>query len=266
MEGDKMIKINKFTKIHRQAALSGILHDANLIRNNINPIHKQFGLIDRSYYNTGTLKDMHYYFFNDREELNRKLLEVFFRTVEARSLDDVIIIVPRNKSVLNGTVMLNEMIQDKLLRHERKYIKRGNRMFKQGAKVMQIKNNYGKNVVNGEFGCLSFIDDINKLFTIKFNGTKEVIYDYDDINEINLAYAITIHKFQGSQCDTVIIGIDMTSYIMIDACILYTAITRAVNTCYLFSETKAFNYAISNNKNRNRSTYLKKIIKDGNTN
>ena len=106
------------------------------------------------------------------------------------------------------------------------------------------------------------VREYEKMATLRF-GEKEIEYTYDMIKNIDLAYALTVHSYQGSQSDVVIIGIDFSHYILLDNCLLYTAVTRAAKQCKMICEPKAFTFAINKNKNRNRKTYLDKIISDG---
>jgi exodeoxyribonuclease V alpha subunit len=124
-------------------------------------------------------------------------------------------------------------------------------------------NNYEKEVINGEIGFIDQIDEQSKKFTIKFTEEKTIEYSFDEASDIELAYALTVHSYQGSQSKIVIIGIDWTHYILLDNCLLYTAITRASQQCAIIAEPKAFSYAVKQNKNRERKTFLSRIINDG---
>lgn len=249
----KLFKINKFTKIHRQAEKSGILLDANKIRQGINPLEKPQSSVTH-----GELKDMHYIFKNKRSQINDTIVNSFMKSLNTSSLDETVIIVPRKKDCINSTYELNKRIQNLLLPNERIVMKRGEMEFKLGAKVIQKVNDYEKDVFNGEIG---YIFDINSSgFMIKFNNGKIVVYTKSDIKNIELAYALTVHSCQGSQWETVIIGIDSTHYILLDSTLLYTAITRASKRCLLISEPKAFKTCIDNNKSKIRKTYLSHFI------
>lgn len=255
-----MIKIHSFTEIHRQAQKSGILRDANMIRENRNPLT---GLRNAEQFTTGELQDMNYHFFNDREKLNAALLERYYKLVDEFSLNKVAIITPMKSHGVNSTEKFNNKIQDKILSSEPIKLASQKRQIKRGAKVIQKVNNYEKDVVNGEIGFLTDINDIDKEFTVSY-PKKEIVYDRTEFNQIYLAYALTVHSYQGSQSDHVLISIDYSHYTLLDACLLYTAITRAVKSCWIFAERRAFNYAVRENKNRNRTTFLSQIIQNHN--
>lgn len=250
-------KINKFTKIHRQAEKSGILVDANKIRVGINPISKPEKIITH-----GELQDMFYMFASSKEAINQLVIESYMKAIKTLSLDDVVIIVPRKKDCINSTQEINIKIQDLLIKDNVPFITRGKIKFKLGAKVIQKVNDYDKNVFNGEMGYLININDTDKeriTFKIKFDEEKTVDYTKDEINNIELAYAITVHSAQGSQWHTVIMAVDSSHYILLDSCLLYTGVTRAIKRCLLIAEPKAFIRCISNNKGKVRQTYLKEF-------
>ncbi len=246
------ININKFTKIHRQAQKSGILMDANKIRKGISPLPAlQNGT-------TGELADMHYRFFDNKIEIQQLIIKAFFKAVEKSSMDSVIVIVPRKKNVANSTTKINSAIQDILFDEYVPMVKAGKKIFYLGDKVIQKVNNYNKNVVNGEIGYVTEIK--GKDFEVTYYGKKIIEYETKEIKDMELAYALTVHSYQGSQSDIVIIGIDFSHYILLDNCLLYTAVTRASKECLIIAEKKAFQFAVRNNKNRDRKTFLKKII------
>ena len=243
--------INRLTKIHRQAQLSGILTDVNKIREKICPISE---LTNQT---TGKLQDMHYRFFTDRTEIFKFAVKSFVSAVEKYGLDKVCIIVPRKSNCLNSTHDLNVTIQDILLPNAT-FIQRGNIKIKVGARVIQKKNNYDLDIINGEMGYVSKIE--NGIIEISFGKEKVIHYNSSMYYQFELAYALTVHSYQGSQSDVVIVALDFTHYILLDNCLLYTALTRASKECLLVAEPRAFSYAIGNNKNRSRKTFLNYII------
>ena len=142
----------------------------------------------------------------------------------------------------------------------------GQREYYVGSKVMQMDNNYEKNVFNGEIGYITDIRDTQEgkektvQFTVEFklnDQVKTVVYSRNELDQLDLAYAMTVHKSQGSGYKTVIIITDMTHYTLLDTCLLYTAITRAKKRCLLLSEPSAFKMCMTNNKSKSRQTWLK---------
>lgn len=246
--------VNRLTKVHRQAEASGILNDANIIRKGINPINEFKSNLLR-----GELKDMYYMFRNDRDEIFNLTIKYYMKSLEKLDLDDICICVPRKANSKISTYEFNNKIQELLLGNQKISIKRGCQEFKLGAKVIQKINNYDKNVVNGEVGYINYVNAKDKEFQIKFND-KIVKYNYSDIDEIELAYALTIHSCQGSQYNTVIIPLAMDSYILLSKELIYTAITRASKKCLLIAEPKAFDLGCKKKAGK-RNTWLKSLIK-----
>lgn len=242
------------TKVHRQAKDSGILSDANIIRDGYNPIAKPIHRICR-----GKLKDMYYIFDNDKESIFNTAISYYMKSLENLSVEEVAIIVPRKGNTINSTSNFNNKIQDILLKNEKKFVKRGDKVFKLGAKLIQRVNNKEKNVVNGEIGFLKKIN-IEGNFEVEFDG-KIVNYDQKEMDELELAYALTVHLMQGSQCNTVIFICDSSSYILLSKELIYTALTRASKRCMAISEPKAFNIGCKK-KSGERFTWLKELDKN----
>ena len=255
------IKINKFTKVHRQASKSGILVDANKVRQGISPVETPKSKIVH-----GELKDMYYLFRNDREMINDLAIKAYLEAIDKVGIDNVTIITPRKKDCVNSTREINNKIQDLLIGNDVPFVNKGKYKIKLGAKVIQRVNDYEKDVVNGEIG---YIDKIYKdkevdeiFFNIKFNENKTITYHKDEVVSIDLAYALTVHSSQGSEWDVVIVVIDNSHYILLDNCLLYTAITRASKKCMLIAEPSAFQKCIRTNKGKERQTFLKEMLQN----
>lgn len=254
----------ELTKVMRQAADSGITSDANVIRSGNNPINKpELKIV------TGKLKDMTYMFRDDRDVLNKLAIKAYMGAIKTYGVDDTLIGVPRKKDCVNSTGRINEAIQELLLPNETRMITYGTRRYKLGAKVIQKVNNYEKNVFNGDVGYITDISttvrDGQKLntFTVEYKSgedTKTIEYEQGEIDQIDLAYAMTIHSLQGSGYKAVIIVIDNTHFALLDNCLLYTAITRAKKKCLLLAEPYAFKKCISENKTAKRQTWFENFI------
>lgn len=251
--------VSKLTKPMRQAEMSGILADANLIRENINPITEdKLGKIVH-----GELHDMYYMFRDNRESLNRIAIKTYFKSVESDGVDNVVIITPRKKGCINSSVEINNIIQKELLGNEHRKIESfTGDVFKFGARVMQTSNDYEKNVFNGEIGYITDIgirlneDGKDEEYCIvSFNNGKVIDYIKKELSVLELAYAMTVHKVQGSGIKTVIGIIDNTHYQLLDNCMLYTLLTRAKKRCLLLAEPYAFNQCIRTSHN-DRNTWL----------
>jgi len=254
-----VLNSNQLTKPMRQAQLSGILSDANLIRDGINPIDAPELKIVH-----GELQDMYYMFRESREGLQNIAINTYLKSIESDGLDEVVIAVPRKKDCVNSSFEINKIIQEKLL-SGKQFIDKTYVKYYLGAKVMQIVNDYDKNVFNGEIGFINNIykDDKNHILCdikYKTNDIEKVItYTKNELDNIDLAYAMTVHKLQGSGYKTVIGIIDSTHYSLLDNCMLYTMITRAKKRCCLLAEPSAFMKCIKTNNNSARQTWLKEI-------
>ena len=148
---------------------------------------------------------------------------------------------------------------------DKKFIK-----FYKGDKVIQITNNYDKKIFNGEVGYVKGVikKEVEgsevKFIQIEFddfatNDKKIIDYEEKELNQLNLAYALTVHKLQGDESKTVIGIVDNTHYALLDSCMLYTMITRAKKRCLLLAEPSAFMRCIKTNKNISRQTWLSDV-------
>lgn len=231
--------INELTKVMRQAEKSGILTDANLIRDNKNPITE---VLTSKKIVHGELQDMYYMFRDTRDSLHQLALKMFFSAVETDGIDNVGIAVPRREGCLNSAYELNKDIADVLLEGEKKSISFGEKKFKLGCKVVQTVNDYDRNVFNGEIGYITFIGEdmsgkkpvtycevtyqsfgpkIEKGVGLVFDEDNNIVYEKQDkviryegseLADLDMAYALTTHKMQGSSRKTVICVIDNTHY------------------------------------------------------
>lgn len=253
--------ISKLTKPMRQAEKSGILVDANIIRENVNPIKEKL----QPKIIHGELQDMYYMFRSNRQSLFSIAVKTFLKSVETDGIDNVVIAVPRKKDCLNSTFELNKIIQEKLLGDVTKCISYYDSIFKLGAKVMQTVNDYDKNVFNGEIGYIKSIDEIYdgkkkiNACTVEFKDvdgkSKYIQYEEKELSNLDLAYAMTVHKLQGAGRQTVIGIIDNTHYQLLDNCMLYTLLTRAKKRCLLLAEPLAFLQCIRTSHNI-RNTWM----------
>lgn len=253
--------VSKLVKPMRQAEKSGILVDANLIRENINPITEK--LQPRIIH--GELQDMYYMFRTNRQSLFDIAVKTFLKSVESDGIDNVVIAVPRRKDCLNSTTELNKVIQDKLLGDVKQSISGFEMTFKLGAKVMQTVNDYDKNVFNGEIGYITEIGEHFEgkkkeeycvvTYTDIFGKDKLIEYAKKELTALDLAYAMTVHKLQGAGRKIVIGIIDNTHHQLLDNCMLYTLLTRAKKRCLLLAEPQAFLQCIRTSHNK-RNTWM----------
>jgi exodeoxyribonuclease V alpha subunit len=127
--------------------------------------------------------------------------------------------------------------------------------FRINDKVMQIKNNYNKGIFNGDIGIVESFDEEDEELIVNFDGQR-VGYDYDDLRELVLAYAITVHKSQGSEYKAIVMPVTTHHYIMLQRNLIYTAITRAKQLVVLIGTKQALAIAVKNNKVDKRYTTL----------
>ena len=253
--------VSKLVKPMRQAEKSGILVDANKIRENINPISEK--LQPRIIH--GELQDMYYMFRTNRQSLFNIAVKTFIKSVESDGIDNVVIAVPRRKDCLNSTNEINKVIQNELLGDVLESIEGFDTTFKLGAKVMQTVNDYDKNVFNGEIGYVTKISErydgkkkeeyCEVTYTDIFGKDKIIEYTKKELAALDLAYAMTVHKLQGAGRKTVIGIIDNTHHQLLDNCMLYTLLTRAKKRCLLLAEPEAFLQCIRTSYN-NRNTWM----------
>jgi exodeoxyribonuclease V alpha subunit len=127
--------------------------------------------------------------------------------------------------------------------------------FRPGDKLMQIQNNYDKEVFNGDIGWLFAINPVDHTLTVDFDG-RAVMYDWSEADQLVLAYAVSVHKAQGSEFPVVVVPLVTQHYLMLQRNLLYTAVTRAQKLCILVGSKKAIGIAVQNNKVANRYTAL----------
>ncbi len=133
------------------------------------------------------------------------------------------------------------------------FLRRGGTQYRLHDKVMQIRNDYDKEVFNGDIGVINHVDMEERELTVNFDG-REVVYDVSELEELTLAYATTIHKSQGSEYPIVVMPFTMSHYVMLQRNLLYTGVTRAKKILVLIGEKKAVWYAVKNETTADRNT------------
>lgn len=234
------------TKIFRQAKESQIVVNA----------HK----INRGEFPT-ILNNKSSDFFFIQESDNSKMADVITELCRQRlpekygfdPMKDIQVLTPMYKGD-TGANNLNSKLQD-VLNYKKVTLTRGEKSFKIGDKVMQLRNNYDKDVYNGDIGLIQSIDLDDQKLEINFSG-KIVSYEFLELDDITLAYAITVHKSQGSEYPCVIMPITTSHYIMLQRNLLYTAVTRASKMMILVGSKQALAMAIGNKKSKKRNTSL----------
>lgn len=234
----------RLDEIFRQAQTSMIIQNAHIINAGRLPdLRRQYS-------------DFVFYELNDDTSITQKILDLCTKDLPHEGFDvlkDVQVLSPMHRflcGVENLNLMLQEQLNPKKNQDELKY---SSQTFRVGDKVMHIRNNYKKNVFNGDIG---FIQDINneKLTVDYFDHI--VTYEKNELNELTLAYASSVHKSQGSEYKVVIVPLSTSHYIMLQRNLLYTAITRAKQKVIIIGSKKALMTAIQSNRTQKRYTLL----------
>jgi exodeoxyribonuclease V alpha subunit len=171
-------------------------------------------------------------------------------------MTDIQVLTPMYKGDC-GADNLNNLLQEELNKNDVK-MRRGTRSYKTGDKVMQLRNNYDKEIFNGDIGLIRYIDNENQKMEIDFNG-KTVQYDFTDLDDITLAYAITVHKSQGSEYPVVVMPVTTAHFIMLQRNLLYTAVTRASKMMIIIGSKQAVSIAVGSLNKGKRYTSLFKV-------
>lgn len=172
-------------------------------------------------------------------------------------LNDIQVLTPMQKGIC-GAANLNQILQE-ALNPTNIFLRRGGTQYRLHDKVMQIRNDYDKEVFNGDIGTISKVDMEDRELTVVFDG-REVVYDISELDELVLAYAATIHKSQGSEYPIVVMPVTMSHFVMLQRNLLYTGVTRAKKILVLIGEKKALVYAIKNETTMVRNTRLAKRL------
>ncbi|MEV5241953.1 ATP-dependent RecD-like DNA helicase [Streptomyces cinnamoneus] len=229
----------RLTRIFRQAQQSGVVTNAHRINSGVPPI-------------TQGMKDFFLFAEEDTEEAGRLTVDVAARRIPARfGLDprrDVQVLAPMHRGPA-GAGTLNGLLQQAITPArpdlpERRF---GGRVFRVGDKVTQIRNNYEKGqngVFNGTVGVVTALDAVEQRLTVRTDEDEEVGYDFDELDELAHAYAVTIHRSQGSEYPAVVIPVTTGAWMMLQRNLLYTAVTRAKRLVVLVGSRRALAQAV----------------------
>lgn len=194
------------------------------------------------------------------EELPALIKRIYLEEVaRVGALFEVQVLTPFRKKTDIGSEALNKILQDAInpKASEKAEVKHGGRVFRKGDKVMQCRNNYEKEVFNGDMGTIELVDKDKVFVRIDENV---VTYTKDDLDDLQLAYATTIHKAQGCEYDTVIIPLSFQHKRMLQRNLIYTGVTRAKKKVILVGDRRALSYAICNNHVEFRFSKLRSRI------
>ncbi len=250
MISSRSIPVTMLTEIFRQAAGSHIITNAHRINQ---------GLFPQLYHG----KDSDFFFMDCQE--NEAVLDTIIKLISQRlpnrygfnPLYDIQVLSPMKRGII-GTQNLNAILQQALNPQESALFRSGCK-FQLGDKVMQMRNDYKKEVFNGDVGYIREIDFVEQQVLVHFDE-REIPYDYADLDELVLAYAISVHKFQGSECPCVIMPIHTSHFMLLHRNLLYTGVTRGKKLVVLVGTKKALAIAVKNNEVQKRYTSLQQAL------
>lgn len=244
----------KLTEIFRQAASSRIITSAHAINRGQVPDLKPMSRSD--------------FFFleaSEPEDIRDLIVQLAHRRLPAKygfdPIADIQVLTPMNRNLL-GTASLNHSLQLALNPpNEVKFeIERFQTTFRVGDKVIQTHNNYDKEVFNGDIGHIVTIDADPVKVHVRYDADRLVAYEPGELDELQPAYALTIHKSQGSEFPCVIIPVSTQHYVLLERSLIYTAITRAKKLCVLVGDERALSLAVSKQESRKRFTGLRGLL------
>ena len=249
------IPVIRLNKIFRQAAHSQIILNAHRINKGKMPVFsskKSSQDIQRN--------DFYYFPAETPEDAAKWLIDIVCHRIPDTfgfiPLEDIQVLSPMYRGPV-GVNSLNERLQNRLNPMQKGRAEKTlfGQIFRQGDKLMQIRNNYDKGVFNGDIGRLIRIDEVQQELIVDFEG-RHVSYDWSDADQLVMAYAVSVHKAQGSEFPVVVIPLITQHYIMLQRNLLYTAITRASKLCVLVGSQRAISLAVRNDKVAKRFSAL----------
>lgn len=239
----------RLTRIFRQAQSSRIIMNAHRINKGQYPDMRNERTSD--------------FFFiedDDPEHVAETIVDLVKRRLPKTyrvSPSTIQVLTPMQRGVV-GAANLNIALQDAINPNEI-CLRRGGITYRPNDKVMQVKNNYDKEVFNGDIGIISSVNLEDRELTVTFDD-REIVYDATELDELVLSYATTIHKFQGSETPIIVMPLLMTHYVMLQRNLVYTGITRAKRLMVVIGSTKAMKYAVRNVTVTKRNTKLKERL------
>lgn len=250
MINSRCVPVTMLNEIFRQAAGSAIITNAHRINKGDFP----------TLYN-GPDSDFFFMESQEHEDVLNTIVKLVSQRLPSKygfnPLEDIQVLAPMKKGVI-GIENLNQVLQQ-VLNPNLDALQRGTHKLQVGDKVMQIRNDYKKEVFNGDIGYIETIDAEEQQVIIKFED-RLVHYEYSELDEIVLAYAISIHKFQGSECPCVVMPVHTSHFMMLHRNLLYTGITRGKKLVVIVGTKKAIAIAVKNDEVQKRYTALQQAM------
>lgn len=250
------IPVARLTEIFRQAAESRIIVNAHKVNAGRLPDLKPH--IDRR------LSDFYFVEATDAEDILRKMTRIVAGRIPRRfgfdPVREIQVLCPMNRGAL-GTRALNMVLQETLNPiTDGPFVERFGQRYHAGDKVMQIVNNYDKDVFNGDIGLVEGLDEAAETLTVDYEG-RPVVYGYGELDELTLAYAVSVHKSQGSEYPAVVLPIATSQYMMLRRNLLYTGMTRGRKLVILVGQPKAIAIAVRETGGRRRWSKLREWLR-----
>lgn len=250
MIASKTLPTATLNEIFRQAAGSKIILNAHRINNGQIPDLQNSPNSD---------------FFFIEETDGQKALDQILSLVALRlpmkynlnAFQDIQVLAPMRKGII-GTENLNLALQEKLNKNT-DYLQRAGRRFAVGDKVMQIRNNYDKGVFNGDIGRIEAIDEADQTLVVKIDEN-EIFYEFCDLDELVLAYAVSVHKYQGSEAPCIVMPIHMSHFKLLQRNLVYTGVTRGKKLVILVGDVRALILAVKNEEVLKRYSGLEHFL------
>jgi exodeoxyribonuclease V alpha subunit len=243
-----VVPVAELNEIFRQASQSSIIVNAHRVNSGLQPEEPR----------GNGLHDFYFVQMDDPERCVEMILTLVRDRIPARfgldPVEDIQVLTPMHKGTL-GASNLNAVLQRELNPGQGASIERGGRVFRTGDKVMQIRNNYEKDVYNGDIGFVLSVDAEAGLMTVGIDG-RRIQYEAMDFEELVHAYAVSIHKSQGSEYPAVVIPLHTQHYVLLQRNLLYTGITRGKELVVIVGTKRAVSIAVKNDDTRRRCTYL----------
>jgi exodeoxyribonuclease V alpha subunit len=251
------VPVAQLTEIYRQAAESAIILNAHRINAGEMPLPRR---------EDDALSDFYFIKQEDPEKCADLVVDLVCNHIPRRfklnPLEDIQVLTPMHKGSA-GAIALNAKLQAALNRESEENgasLGRGDRKFRLGDKVMQIRNNYEKDVFNGDIGRVCYLSAEERELTVRFED-RNVLYSADELDELVQAYAISVHKAQGSEYPAVVMPILTQHYMLLQRNLLYTGVTRGKRLVIVVGAPRALAMAVRNDKTHQRYSWLGERLK-----
>jgi exodeoxyribonuclease V alpha subunit len=248
------LPVVRLTEVFRQAAQSRIIVNAHRINQ---------GLMPELETAKGAKSDFYFVEADEPEHLAAKLVHVVKERIPKQfgfdPIRDIQVLCPMNRS-LTGARSLNTLLQEALNPPGEDSVERFGWRYGVGDKVMQLENDYDKEVFNGDLGVVTRINPEERELVIEYDG-RPVTYGYDELDQVSLAYATTVHKSQGSEYPAVVIPVTTQHYVMLKRNLIYTAVTRGKRLVVLIGQRKALAMAVKGKQTERRWSKLREWLR-----